>query len=369
MNRVTVRPVVSRNDLKAFIRLPHELYARDSNWVSPLDSDVTEALSPVKNPFFAHAERELFLAELDDRVVGRVAAIIDRSYVEYHKESIGYFGFFEVAEDYDVARALFDQVRTWLGSRGMKKLRGPANPSLNDEAGMLLEGFDSPPKVKMTYNPPFYVEFCDRYGMTKAKDLFAYISPVPEKPPEKLTRVMERLKQRAKLVVRHINLGNLKRDLKLVKEVYNDAWSNNWNFAPMTEAEIDDLARKLRPLAVPEIVPFVEVDGEVAGVAISLPDYNQLLKPMNGRLNVFKFLLNRNKIDAMRLWALGVKYKYHKLGLDALLYYETLKGAQKKGYKWVEVSWILEDNVSIIRPIMMWECRLYKKYRVFEMAV
>lgn len=369
MSRVAVRPVASRDDLKAFIRLPHELYARDPNWVPPLDSDVAEALTPGRNPFFEHAERELFLAEQDGRFLGRIAAIVDRNYNEYHHENIGYFGFFETVNDFEVARALFDRARDWLRAKGMTKMRGPANPSLNDEAGMLFEGFDSPPRVKMPYNPKYYVDLCDRYGLAKAKDLYAYFSEIPEKPPEKLARVMKRLKQRNGLVVRRLDLRNLRRDIGLLREVYNDAWSANWDFAPMTEAEIDDLARKLRPLAVPDVVPIVEIDGEVAGISISLPDYNLLLKTMGGKLNALKFLFGRGRIDTMRLWALGVKRKFHKLGLDGLLYYETMVGARRKGYKWVEVSWILEDNVAIIRPILMWGCRLYKKYRVYELAI
>jgi hypothetical protein len=366
---VAVRPVSSPSDLKAFIRLPHDLYAGNPNWVPPLDSDVAETLTPARNPFFEHAERELFLAEQDGRVAGRIAAIIDRNYNDYHQGSVGYFGFFESVNDFEAARTLFDRARDWLRARGITTMRGPANPSLNDEAGMLFEGFDSPPCVKMPYNPEYYPGFCERYGLLKVKDLYAYFAEIPDRPPEKLARVMERLKRRAGLVVRRLDLKNLKRDLRLLREVYNDAWSANWDFAPMTETEVDDLARKLRPLAVPDIVPIVEIGGEVAGIGISLPDYNRLLKTMRGRLNVLKFLLGRGRIDTMRLWALGVKRKFHKLGLDGLLYYETVLGARRAGYRRVEVSWILEDNVAIIRPIMMWGCRLYKKYRVYEIAI
>jgi hypothetical protein len=369
MSEIVIRPVANKADLKAFIRLPFDLYQGDPNWVPQLNSDVAETLSAEKNPFFQHAEREFFLAELKGKPVGRIAAVIDRNYIAHHKENCGFFGFFETENNYEVAVALFDQARSWLRAKGMTKMRGPGNPSLNDEAGMLYEGFDSPPVVKMTYNPPFYMDFCNRYGMTKAKDYYAYYARIPDKAPEKMTRVMERLKKRAGITVRQLDPKHLDREVKLIKEVYNDAWSRNWDFSPMTEAEIDDMARKLKMLIVPEIVPCVEINGEVAGVAVSLPDYNQVLKSMGGKLNVIKFLLNRGKIDGFRLWALGVKYEFHMYGLDSLLYYETLMGAHKKGYKWCEVSWILEDNVSIIRPIEMWGCKLYKKYRIFENPV
>jgi hypothetical protein len=369
MSDIKVRPVATKDDLKSFIRLPHELYANDPNWVPPLDSDVAETLSVAKNPFFEHAERELFLAEQAGKVRGRIAGIVDRSYVAFHKENIGYFGFFEAINDYEVVAALLETARNWLAGKGMTKMRGPANPSLNDEAGMLLEGFDSRPVIKMPYNPPFYLEFCQRFGLVKAKDLLAwYINP-NQPIPAKIQRVVNELKTRPGLKVRPISLKRLPEELRKIKEVYNDAWSQNWDFAPMTDAEIDDMARKLKPLVVPEIVPIVEVDGEPAGISIALPDYNQVLIHLGGKLNILKFLYYRSKINAARLWALGVKVKFQNLGLGALLYYETFMGARKKGYTWGELSWILEDNVDIIRPIQLWDVKLYKKYRVFEMAV
>jgi hypothetical protein len=369
MSEVKARPVAAKQDLNAFIRLSYEVYANDPNWVPPLESDLAETLTPGKNPFWEHAERELFLAEKDGKAMGRIAAIIDRNYVDYHKDPVGFFGFLEVVKDYEAADALFTAARDWLRGKGMTKIRGPANPSLSDEAGMLLEGFDSPPVVKMSYNPPYYLEFCEKSGMTKAKDLFAYYIKADQPVPEKFQRVIRLLKSRPGLVVRPINLRNLREDLRKIKEVYNDAWSRNWDFAPMTEAEIEDMAKKLKPLVVPEIVPIVEIAGEVAGMAVALPDYNQVLIHMRGKLNVLKFLYYRSKINGARLWALGLKEKFRHQGLDALLYYEAFTGGLKKGYKWGELSWILEDNVSMIRPILQWNTRLYKKYRIFEMAI
>jgi hypothetical protein len=362
MSAIQVRPVAGREDLKAFIRLPHRLYRGDPNWAPPLDSDLAETLSVTKNPFFEHAERELFLAEKEGEVVGRIAAIIDRNYTAYHKDSIGFFGFFEAA-------SLFDTVRNYLRAKGMVKMRGPANPSLNDEVGMLLEGFDSPAMVKMPYNPSWYIDLCAQYGMAKTKDLYAYSFSSNQLLPPKYERVIESVKKTPGLVVRPINVSRLHEDLAKVKEVYNDAWSQNWDFAPMTDAEIADLARKLKPLIVPEIIPIVELKGEPVGISISLPDYNQVLIHLGGKLNLIKFLYYRTKINACRMWALGLKAKYRHLGLDTLLYSETLKGAQKKGYTWGEVSWILEDNVNAIRPLMRWDVKLYKKYRVFEIKV
>jgi hypothetical protein len=356
-------------DLKAFIRLPHELYQEDQFWVPPLDSDVAETLSSEKNPFFQHAERELFLAEKDGKVVGRIAAIIDHSYVSHHHENSGFFGFFETTHDAEVAGALLTAARDHLRAKGMTRMLGPANPSMGDENGMLLEGYDSRPMIKMPYNPPWYLELCEQYGMVKAKDLFAYRINADQPVPPAFQRIIDGLTKMPGLVVRPINVRRLHEDLAKIKEIYNDAWTSNWDFAPMTDAEIEDMARKMKPLIVPEIIPIVEINDEPAGMSIALPDYNQVLAHMAGKLDVLKFLYYQRKIDACRLWALGIKSKFRRLGIDVLLYYHTFMGARKKGYTWGELSWILEDNVNIIRPILRWDVKLYKKYRVFQMAV
>ena len=369
---LTVKRVVSNRDLKDFVMLPWKIYEKDPNWVPPIISDFRNTLNKYKNPFFCHAERELYLAFRGNEVVGRIAAIIDYNYCRYHNKNIGFFGFFDVAKDYPAAEALLTHVVKYLKSKIITEMYGPTNPSLNDEAGFLVQGFNSPPMIKMSYNPEYYLEFVEQFGMKKVKDLYAYAIEVQRDPPEKLARVVASLKKRKNIKVRPINLRNLKADLVIIKDIYNNAWSHNWDFSPMTEQEIDSLAKQLKPLIVPEIVPIVEVDGEPAGMSIGLPDYNQVLKHLNGRLfpfGIFKFLKYKNKIDALRLWALGVKEKYRNTGVDALLYYETFLGAKRLGYKLSEVSWILEDNLSIINPILLWGAKLYKVYRVYKIPI
>ncbi|MEO0098704.1 MAG: hypothetical protein ABIK99_06480 [candidate division WOR-3 bacterium] len=369
---IEVKRVETKKELREFILLPFKLYKGDKNWVPPLISEMAETLDVKKNPFFSHAERELFLAKKGGQVVGRVASIIDYNYNDYHQKKVGYFGFFEAFADYEIAAALFDQVREDLKKKGMEKMVGPANPGLYDECGFLLEGFDSPPVLKMSYNPPYYLEFCERYGMRKEKDFYAYAIRTDQEVPEKLKRVLNYLKEKKNIRVRRIDLKRLDKEIYLIKEIYNDAWSENWDFAPLTDAEFKYLGRKLKPIAVSELLPIVEVDGEAAGVSLALPDYNQVLKRLNGRLFPFgflKFLIYKKRIDAARLWALGVKKKFHNLGLDALLYYETFEGAKRLGYKWGEVSQILEDNLAIIRPIEMWGCKLYKKTRIYGIEI
>jgi len=366
---VMVRKVESTRDLDQFVRLPFRLYKDDPNWVPPLIGDAKRTLTPGQNPFWNHAERELYLAQRDGKEVGRVAAIFDRLYNDYRHSHVAYFGFIEMENDQEVAEALFTAVKDFARSRGANVVYGPANPSLNDEVALLIDPFDSPPMVKMPYNPPYYPQLVEKSGFTKVKDFHAYAIPTDAPIPEKLQRVMSKLKEKPGLVVRPADLSQIDRELTFIKEVYNDAWSDNWDHVPMTDEEIADLARQLKALIRPETCPFVFYKGEIAGVCVTLPDYNQVLKKMNGRLFPFgwlTFLTQRGKINQARLWALGVKRKFHNLGFDSLLYYESFMGARRLGYKWGEVSMILEDNVGIIRPILMWGGKLYKTFRVYQ---
>jgi len=302
-------------------------------------------------------------------VGGRIAAIIDNNYNAARRSRIGFFGFFESVDDRDVAGALFEAAAAYCREQGMTAVYGPANPSLSDEAGLLVDAFNLPPMIKMSYNPRYYADLVAASGFTPVKDLHAYAIDLTVDLPEKLHRVMAKLKQKRGLVIRPADLSRLPEELAVVKEVYNDAWSDNWDFAPMSEDEIDGLARQLRPLIKPELCPLVFYDGEPAGISIGLPDYNQVLWRMNGRMLPFgwlKFLLHRNRITQGRLWALGIKRKFRNLGYDALLYYESFMGGRRLGYTWGEVSWILEDNEAIIRPIRLLGGRRYKTYRIYQ---
>ncbi len=371
-NNLRIDRVVSKRDLNDFIMLPWKIYKDDPNWVPPLISDFKNLLDNNKNPFFKHAERELYLARRGNETVGRIAVIVDFNYCKYHNSKIGFFGYFEVTKDYEAAAALLNQAVGILKSKKMTAMFGPANPSLNDEAGFLVSGVDSPPMIKMSYNPVYYLEYVEKFGMKKVKDLYAFAIEIQREPPPKIVRVVELLKKRKKIKVRPANIKNLKYDLQIIKDVYNNAWSRNWDFAPMTEEEIDSLAKQMKQLIIPDIIPIVEVDGEPAGMSVSLPDYNQVLRHLNGRLFPFgfvKFLQLKNKIDNIRLWALGVKDKFRNMGIDALLYYESFLGAKRKGYKIAEVSWILEDNLAIINPIMLWGAKRYKTYRVYQILL
>lgn len=364
-----VRAVRDRRALKRFIALAHDIYVGDPNWVAPLNRELADTLTPGRNPFWRHADRELFLAERNGRAVGRIAAINDRNYNEYHSSSIGFFGFYESVNDPEVTAALLGATEGWCREAGLARLFGPANPSMNDECGLLVDAFRQPPMIKTCYNPPWYAGLIEQAGYAKVKDLYGFRLDLARNLPEKITRVIEAHKASGDLVTRPVDLRQMARDLGYATEVYNDAWSRNWDFAPMTPAEIDELARQLKPVIVPELCPLVFYKGEIAAMAIGLPDYNQVLIRLRGRMFPFgwlRFLLGRRHINRGRLWALGVKRRFQHLGLGAVMYHEAFAGARRLGYRWGELSWILEDNEAIIRPIRLLGGERYKTWRIYE---
>jgi GNAT superfamily N-acetyltransferase len=368
---VRIKEVKDKKSLKEFLHLPFKIYEGDRNWVPPLLSEVTATLSP-KNPFFEHARAQLFLAQKDSETVGRIAGIVDENYIKFYDERTGYFGFYEAIEDPEVSNALYSAAAEYLRSQGMAEMMGPMNPWTTDECGFLLEGFDEPPKIMMDYNPKYYLAQCEEFGFKKAKDLYAYYRRTETAPPPKLLDLLERLRRKPHIKVRPANFKDLAAEVARIKAIYNSAWANNWGFVPLTDKEFDLMLKRLRPLVTPDLVPIVEVQGEPAGVAITLPDYNQALIRLNGRLGpigLAKFLYYRRKITDVRLMALGVKPEYQRLGVDALLYWSVFQAAHKRGYQGGEVSWILEDNQAIIRSIELWGCRLYKRYRIYKMKL
>jgi len=369
---VDIRRVESGVDLDRFVKLPFRLYQNDPNWVPPLIRDLKNTLTPGRNPFWDHAERELFLASRYGRVMGRIAAIADHKYNRYHGSKLAFFGYFESEDNVDVASVLLDQVSEFARRRGLDRVYGPANPSLNDEVALLVGPFDSPPMIKASYNPAYYPHLVEAAGFAKVKDFYAYVLDANQPIPQKYERVVRALRERPELTILHPDPKNLKPSLDLIRQVYNDAWSKNWDFAPMTDDEIDELARQLKPLIIPDFIVMVLCKGEIAAMSIGLPDYNQVLQHMNGRLFPFgwlAFLARRRSINQARLWTLGVMEKFRHQGFDALLCYESILAARKHGFVRGELSMILEDNVPIIRPILNLGGRLYKTYRVYQRPV
>lgn len=367
-----IRSVQTKADLNEFIKFPWKIYRDDPHWVPPLIIERKEFFDKKKNPFFQHAEVVFYLAKRGAEIVGRITGIVNHNHIKFHQENVGFFGLFECVKDYEIAKALLDSVRDWLKSKGMEIMRGPANFSSNDEWALLVEGFDSPPVIMMSYNPPYYLGFLENYGMVKAKDLYAYFIDKSLPPPERVARMAESIKNKENVKIRNVNMKKFKDEVERIKQIYNSAWSKNWGFIPMTDEEFDHMAKNLRQIVDPHMVFIAEVDGKPAGFSLALPDFNQVLRRLNGRLfpfGIFKLLWHtkiKNKIDGVRIITMGVVPEFQKRGIDTLFYVETYNMGVKKGYAWAEMSWVLEDNVLMNRTLELLGARLYKKYRIYE---
>jgi hypothetical protein len=363
--------------LSRFFDVADRIYADDPNWVAPLRDDLAKVFRD-ENPFFRHGEMQLFVARRDGKDVGRIAAILDRNHNEFHGEKASFFGYFESENDPAVAKVLLDAAAGWGRERKMTVMRGPTNPTLNDEAGLLVDGFDSSPILMMTYNPKSYVALIEGQGFHKAKDLLAYWFPLEEKPLARLSRVAERFRKRSKdIVVRNVTKKSLAKDLMKIREVYNEAWEKNWGFVPMTPEEMDFMAARMKPLLVPELLWLAEAprpDGSLEPVAFMLmmPDFNVAMKPLKGRLLPFgwlKFLLGVKKIKTVRVLTLGIKIPYRQSGVQSIMMADSLRFLLSKGYTGAEVSWLLEDNELVIGSVRLWGGQLYKTYRIYEKAL
>ncbi len=361
-------------ELERFFDVADRIYAADPNWVAPLRADLAMVFQD-ENPFFRHGEMQLFIARRGSEDVGRIAAVLDRNHNAFHGEKAAFFGFFESIDDPAVAGRLVDAAALWGRERKMTVLRGPTNPTLNDEAGLLVDGFDSPPVVMMTYNPRSYAGLLEGQGLRKAKDLLAYWFPLEEKPLERLSRVADRFRRRSPDIhVRNVSRRSLSRDLARIREVYNEAWEKNWGFVPMTPEEMDFMAKRMKPILVEELLWIAEVkrpDGALEPIAfmLMLPDYNVAIAPTRGRLlplGWLKFLLARRKIKTVRVVTLGVKLPWRMSGVQSIMMADSLRFLLGKGYTGAEVSWLLEDNELVISAVRLWGGTLYKTYRIYE---
>jgi GNAT superfamily N-acetyltransferase len=378
-SEVRIVPVMTHEQRREFAKFPWRVYENDPNWVPPIFMDRLTLLDPEKHPFWEHAELQLFLAVRDEEVVGTISAHINHRHNEVFKDKVGFFGFFEAIDDDAVAQALFDAASAWLRERGYEAIRGPENPSQTDSTGLLVDGFDMPPVILMTYNPRYYPGLVERAGFEKAQDLYAWdiLTTIfdldVQKLPRKFLRVAEQAHKRENLVVRNVDMKRFDEEVELVKHVYNKAWEENWGFVPLTDHEIDHFAQEMKPILDPDLVHLAFVDGEPVGVSLGLPDVYQAMIKARPQPNVWslpwillKFLWHRRKINTLRLWALGVVPEYRALGIDAVFVVETARKAFAKGYQRCEMSWILESNDMMNRIIERIGGRLYKTYRIYE---
>ncbi len=369
---ILVHRVESRRDLRRFIKLPWRIYAGDPNWVPPLIMDMKARLDRKKHPFFAHAEADYFLAEREGEVVGRIAAVVDRSHNAAHSEKIVFFGFFESDNDPAVAGALLDAAAAWGRERGMDTLRGPVNLSLNDECALLIEGFDSPPAVMMPYNPRYYPDLLTGAGLAKAKDLYAFFLDRGAAAAEKIRPVVERVRASGEFTIRKIDKRRAVEEARSIAAIYNDGWNQNWGFVPWTDDEMKHMVRDLIRFADPDIILFAEHRGRPVGFACGLPNFNEVLAKMNGRLFPFgwiPFLLGRKKIKGVRTPVFGLFKSYFHTGLSYLLFADFQQAIKDKGYEWADISWELEDNDAINRFNASIGGRIYKRYRIYEKGI
>ena len=371
VTEIRVAPARDRRAREKFIALPYALHRRDPGWAPLLRRDVRTLLSEAKNPFFAHAEAEHFLAERGGEVVGRITAIHNRAHNEFHRDRVGFFGFFESVDDPGVARALFDRAGEWLAARGLDVMRGPASFSTNDEAGLLVDGFETPAALMMPHNPRYYVGLVEGAGLVKAKDLLAYQRTF-DRPPERLHAAVRRLEKRRGITVRALDMARFEQEVELVKRLYNQAWERNWGFVPMSDAEIDFLAAQLRPVVVPDLVTFAEHEGRPIGFAVVLPDFNVALrKNPSGRLfpGILRVLLAGRGIDRVRVLLLGTVPEWRGKGVDALIDQRLWEAAHRRGYRWAEAGWILEDNHPMRNSLVNLGFEVYKTYRIFDKPI
>lgn len=370
MSNIEIKKVETSSDLITFIKCQWLFYKNDDNWVPPLIMERKTLLNKKKNPFFLNATAEYFIAYRNNKIVGRIAAIKNYVHLEHHKDNAGFWGFFESIDDQQVANALFDTAKKWLKEKGLSRMLGPANPSSNDEWGMLLDGFDDPPRLLMTYNPEYYLKLCMNYGMTKAKDLLAYkLENHKVMGSEKLKRVQQIARDRYQLKISHLNMKDFAKELEKVKYVYNRAWAPNWGFLPMSDKQIDAMAKDLKSLVEPSLVLFGEIDNNIIGFALVMLDYNFIFKQMNGRLLPFNFLklfTEKKKIKWARIITLGLIPEQQKKGLDAVFYWEIVNRAHALGIDLGEASWILEDNEMMNRGALVMGGEAYKKYRIWQ---
>jgi GNAT superfamily N-acetyltransferase len=366
---VQVKPV-DKGELEAFIAFPYELHRKDPLWVAPLRMDIRTILSTRDNPFWEHATAQHFLARSGGKVVGRISAIENKLHNEVHHDKVGFFGFFESIDDAEVAAKLFDAAGAWLKGRGLDNMLGPASPSMNDEAGILIDGFETPPTVMMPHNPRYYPKLVEGAGLKKIKDLLVFQGE-GDKSPERLARGVALLQKRYGITVRTMDMKNFAREVGIVKEIYNKAWEKNWAFVPMTEKEIDHLAKQFKPVVVPEMVCFAEHKGQTIGMAVALPDMNVALKKNpSGRLfpGILKVLWTAKVtgISRARVLILGTIPEWRGKGVDAFMYKTIWENGNARGYFWCEGGWVLEDNAAMKNGLEGIGFSVYKTYRMYD---
>ncbi len=372
MSDITIKVVTSKKQLNRFIQFQYQLYKDSPYWVPPLRKQYAEIFNRDRNPFFQHGDMELFLCFKGNRgeIIGRVAAIKNDAHNRLYKDRVGFFGFFECINDREVGRKLLDSVGKWLRDQGFEIMRGPVNPTTNDECGFLVEGFDDFPRLLMPYTHNYYPNLMESCGLKKAKQLLAYkIETSKILALSKVKRVRDIAIKRNQLHIRPVNMKDFLREVKIITDIYNQAWSGNWGFFPISNSSAELMAVNLKRLVEPSLVLIAEVKEKPVGIIMVMYDYNAVLKKMRGRLFPFGFLhlINaRKKISWLRLLLIGVLPGWQRKGIDAALYYEAARNARKLGVEFCEGSWVLEDNDAVNRLAPSLGADVYKRYNLYH---
>jgi hypothetical protein len=374
MGNVEVRQLPLGGRIDDFLNVVDYVYRDDPAFVRPLDMDLKDRLNPRKNPFFEHGEAALFCAYRNGWPVGRCSVSIDREHLGRYRDDTGFFGFFDTIDDETVARALLARAEGWLRGKGMKRVRGPVSLNINEELGCLVDGFDTSPYILMPHHRPYQGGLIERAGYAKAKDVYAWHYKVGELN-NRVKRAHEEIKNLPEISVRKASLKDIDRDVELLVEFFNDTWSENWGFVPFTRSEVRKMAADFRLLLMPDITCIVNIDGEPAAMAVALPNLNELVRDMGGKLLPFNLpkLLWRLKVEgpkSARLILLGIRRKWRHVRkyapLSVFMYAEMNEGAKRLGIREGELSWTLEDNGRVNAGIMMMGAKQYKTYRVYE---
>lgn len=372
---IRIEAISTGKKLSQFIDFPHDLYESDANYVPELFIAQKDLLSPNKHPFYLHSSAQLFLAYNGDRIVGRIAAILNNNHNAFAHRNDGFFGFFDSIDDQEVANALLNAATHWIKEKGADTLVGPVNLSTNETCGLLVEGFDRPPMAMMAYNAPYYEKLLTTYGLQKQTDLLAYeinLNDFNDRSIQLMNTLQERLK-RSGIVIREVNLKDFKNEARKIREVYNAAWDKNLGFVPTTDAEFEYLAKDLKMIVNTKFCLVAEKGDELIGWILGLPDVNQIQKKIKkGRLlptGIFKLLFGMKKIDRIRVMTLGVLEDYRKMGIEACLYGAVLKNARENNVTGGECSWMLEGNYMMNHAIEQINGKLYKRYRLYQKAI
>jgi hypothetical protein len=362
--------------LNDFLNVVDYVYRGDPNYVRPLDMDMKDRLS-LKNPFFEHAEGVIFTAHRNGWCVGRITAQIDREHLTRYKDDVGSFGFLDTIDDEDVAKGLLEAASKWLKARGMKRIRGPLSLSLNEEMGCLVDGFDTPPMIMMPHHRSYQGGLIEKAGFEKLKDAYAWRYHVGD-VPARVRKAHDDIEAMPEVKSRHVDMKNLDADLRIVMDVYNDAWNDNWGFLALTERELSKMAADLKLIAIPELSYITEIDGEPAAVALALPNLNELIADMKGKLGPLGLpkLLWRLKVvgpHTARLIILGIRKKFRNVrkyaALSAFLYAKMNAAGKQLGLEGGELSWTLEDNAPVNTGIKLMGGKVYKTYRIYEKSL